>query len=38
MKVSEEKDTAEEEEERTKWAGDAPLSVFVAELPVIVTV
>ena len=36
--MSEEKDTLVEEEEITKCAGDAPLTVFVAELPAMVTV
>ena len=38
VKMSEENDIVVEEEEIVKCAGDAPLSVFVAELPVTVTV
>ena len=38
MKVSEEKETVVEEEERMKCAGDAPFSFFVAELPLMLTV
>ena len=37
VKVSEEKDTVVKDEEITKCAGDAPLSVFVTEFPVTVT-
>ena len=36
--MSEEKETVVREEEITKCAGDAPLNVFVTELPVMVTV